>query len=131
MSLPIRAAVSLDGSVPASLADSLVAADRVIEALVEGDPADVARELALDICAWWRDGGALGTTHGPTAVAQELIALMHAKPPQRLSARATGEGSVLVLALVDERVAWSLELRAALGHFVGCIVRGGAPARTH
>lgn len=106
------------------LAAPLEAADRLIVALVEGDVPAVERELALEVCAWWRDGGSLAALHGPVAVATALVRLLEVARPEQLSARATSEGSVVVSALAEDHLVWALELRASEGHFVGCVVRG-------
>ena len=131
MSLSPRAAASLDGNVPPAIAAALAAADRLIEGLVDADPSAVARELALDVCAWWHDGTRLRSVHGPIAVARAFVALLAERRPDQLLARATPEGSVLVSALSADRIAWSLELRAEGEHFTGCIVRGARPPDRH
>ncbi len=131
MSLPVRAAASLDPSARLEAREALETADRLVVGLVEREPAAVERELDLAVCAWWRDGGRLSTVHGPVAVARALAALYSERPPERLSSRATTEGSVIVSALASERLAWSLELRAEHGRVVGCVLRGASPPGAH
>lgn len=131
MSLPVRTAAFPDAHVTPDARSALETADRLVVGLVEGDAAAVERELDLSVCAWWRDGGRLSTTHGPTAVARALLALIAERRPERLSSRATLEGSVIVSALGSDRLAWSLELREEHGRVVGCVVRGVSPPATH
>lgn len=123
MSLPPRPSVRLDGSVAPGTRAALEAADRLIVGIVDGDVDAIARELALEVCAWWSGGRGLRSVHGPAAVARALARLLDDLRPERLTSRATPEGSVLVSAIDRDHLLWTIELRPERGRFVGCVVR--------
>lgn len=110
---------------------ALEAADRIIVGLVDSDVPAIARELGLEVCAWWQGQGELAPLHGPVPVARALVDLFGERRAERLSARGTPAGSVLISALASDVVLWSLELRADGERFVGCIVRGASRPRLH
>ncbi len=97
---------------------------RLLAALLERDFGALEAELDSDVCSWWTQRGRISSIEGAAAVSRALVALLERAPPTRFDVRVAGAGSCVTSSLVDDALAWSLEVNVAHGRVVGAYVRG-------